>query len=148
MNTSYSFLDTHAAIVGPGGSFSIGAGAGIAEEGITLEPAGDINAMTIGADGTGMHTLIADKSGHVSVRLLKTSPVNALLGAMLAFQRTSAKNHGQNTITIANTVSGDTHTCQQVAFAKVPVVTYAKNASMNEWRFDAVTIDIGFGRGV
>lgn len=147
MKNAYSFLDTQAAIVGPGGTFSLGAGCGVAEEGITIEPAGDVNVMTVGADGTGMHTLVADKSGHITVRLLKTSPTNALLGAMLAFQRTGAANHGQNTITVTNTVSGDVHTCQQVAFAKVPQVTYAKNPNMNEWRFDAVTIDLGFGAG-
>lgn len=145
MATTYSFLDTNAAIVGPGGAFSLGAGAGISEEGITIEPAGDINTMTIGADGTGMHSLHADKSGHVIVRVLKTSPVNGLLGTMLAFQRTSASNHGQNTITVSNNSMGDIATCQQVAFSKVPVVTYAKDGGMNEWRFDAVMIDIGFG---
>ncbi len=147
MGKTYSFLDTNAAIVGPGGSFSLGAGAGISEEGITIEPAGDLNTMTMGADGSGMHSLHADKSGHVIVRVLKTSPVNAMLSAMLAYQRTSASNHGQNTITVSNTSQGDIATCQQVAFSKVPTVTYAKDGGMNEWRFDAITIDIGLGAG-
>lgn len=147
MANTYSFLDTNAAIVGPGGSFSLGAGAGIAKEGITIEQAGDINAMTIGADGEGMHSLRADKSGHVTVRVLKTSKVNGLLGAMLAYQRTSASTHGQNTISVSNNTLGDIATCQQVAFSKVPVVTYAEDAGMNEWRFDAIKIDIGFGTG-
>lgn len=143
---TYSFMDTQAAIVGPGGSFSLGAGAGIAEEGITIEPAEGVGAMTIGADGQGMHTLFADKSGRITVRVLKTSPVNALLQAMLAFQRQSAANHGQNTITIMNRSTGDAHTCQQVAFSRQPVVTYAKTANMNEWTFDAIAIDFAFGK--
>lgn len=143
---TYSFMDTNAAIVGPGGSFDLGAGAGIAEEGITIEPAEDIGAMTIGADGQGLHTLYADKSGRITVRVLKTSPLNALLQAMLAFQRTSAANHGQNTITVTNKSTGDAHTCQQVAFARQPVVTYAKAANMNEWAFDAISIDFAFGK--
>lgn len=147
MGTTYSFLDTQAAIAGPGGNFNLGAGAGIAEEGITVEPAGDVNAMTIGADGKGMHSLHADKSGHVIVRVLKTSPVNALLSAMLAFQRTSGANHGQNTITIVNSSLLDGITCQQCAFSKVPTVTYAKDGGMNEWRFDSVEIDVGLGPG-
>jgi hypothetical protein len=142
---TYSFLDTQAAIVGPGGAFSLGAGAGIAEEGITIEPAEDVGAMTIGADGTGLHTLYADKSARITVRVLKTSPLNGLLQAMLAFQRQSAANHGQNTITIVNTSMGDAHTCQQVAFARQPTVTYAKAANMNEWTFDALIVDYGFG---
>lgn len=144
---TYSFLDVQAAITGPGAAFSLGAGAGAAEEGITVEPSGDINAMVSGADGTPMHSLLADKTGHVTVRLLKTSPVNALLAAALAFQRTSSANHGQNTLSIVNPVSGDTITCQAVAFSKVPTVEYGKEGKTIEWRFDAGIIDVGLGAG-
>lgn len=143
---TYSFLDTNMSIVGPGGSFNLGAGAGISEEGITFEPTEDVGAMTIGADGQGMHTLYADKSGKIIVRVLKTSPLNGFLQAMLAFQRQSAANYGQNTITMTNLSMGDTHTAQQVAFARQPVATYAKAANVNEWQFNAITIDYGFGK--
>lgn len=146
MSNTYSFLDVQAAIVGPGGSFSLGAGAGVAEEGITIDPTEELNNMTVGADGQGVHSLHADKSGKITVRLLKTSPTNALLGAMLAFQRTSAANHGQNTITITDTNRGDVVTCQQVAFARVPTNTYAKDAGLIEWNFHAIVIDTGFGK--
>ncbi len=142
---TYSFLDTHAAITGPGGSFSLGAGSGNAEEGITVEPTEDIDTMTIGADGSVMHSLHADKSGKVLIRLLKTSPTNSQLATMLAFQRISSANHGQNTLTIVNTASGDSITCRQVAFMKVPVLTYAKDGGMNEWSFNAGIIDTGLG---
>ncbi len=37
---------------------------------------GPKNTMTIGADGEVMHSLHADKSGTVTVNLLKTSPTN------------------------------------------------------------------------
>lgn len=144
---TYSFLDCQAAITGPGGTFSIGSGSGNSEEGITVEPAEEIDTMTVGADGQVMHSLHADKSGKVTVRLLKTSPVNALLSAMLAFQRISGANHGQNTITIKNIVTGDSITCQQTAFAKVPTITYAKDGGMNEWSFNAGIIDVGLGAG-
>lgn len=144
---TYSFLDVQAAIAGPGGTFSIGSGSGNSEEGITVEPSEEIDTMTVGADGQVMHSLHANKSGKVTVRLLKTSPVNALLSAMLAFQRTSGANHGQNNITIKNITTGDTITCQQVAFAKVPTITYAKDGGMNEWDFNAGIIDVGLGSG-
>jgi len=146
--TTYSFLDVKAAIVGPGGTFSLGSGSGAAEEGITIEPSDDIDEMLIGADGQGMHSLKANKSGKITVRLLKTSPVNQQLSAMLAFQRTSAVNHGQNTITVVNKSSGDTITCQQVAFARVPNLTYARLGGTNEWTFNATIIDMGLGSGV
>lgn len=143
---TYSFQDVTAAIVGPGGAFSIGSGAGVAEEGISIDAADALNEMTIGADGQGMHTLIADKSGKITVRMLKTAPVNALLMAMLQFQRTSSAFHGQNTITITNVAMGEVTTAQQVAFAKVPSNTYAKNANVIEWNFDAIQIDYAPGK--
>lgn len=145
---TYSFLDVHVAIVGPGGSFSLGAGAGTADEGIDIEPMEDLDVLTIGADGTPMHTLRANKAGKVTVRLLKTSPVNQQLAAMLAFQRTTSANHGQNTMTVANVASGDVITCQQVAFSKVPALKYATAAGINEWEFNAGIIDVGLGAGV
>jgi hypothetical protein len=145
---TYSFLDVHAAIVGPGGSFNLGAGAANAEEGIDVEAVEDIDILTIGADGTPMHTLRANKAGKVTVRLLKTSPVNQQLADMLAFQRTTSANHGQNTITIANSTSGDVISCQQVAFAKVPALKYATAGGINEWEFNAGIVDVGLGAGV
>jgi hypothetical protein len=80
------------------------------------------------------------------VRVLKTSPLNGLLAAALAFQRTSAANWGQNNITIANNAMGDTITAQQVAFSKIPTIQYAKDARFNEWKFDAIDIDFGLGK--
>jgi Protein of unknown function (DUF3277) len=148
MSATYSFLDVHAAIVGVGGSFSLGSGAGAAKEGITITQTEDIDTMTIGADGQGMHTLHADKSGKVTVRLLKTSPTNALLSAMVAFQRTSGANHGNNTITIVNSTTGDAITCEQCAFSRIPDITYAQEADVIQWVFNAVTINIGLGAGL
>ena len=43
--STYSFLDVQATIVGPGGAFSLGSGAGVAEEGISIEPTGEIDTM-------------------------------------------------------------------------------------------------------
>lgn len=144
--TTYSFKDVKAAIVGPGGAFGLGDGAGTAEEGITVDASADLDTMTIGADGSGQHSLSADKSGRVTVRLLKTSPTNALLSAMVAFQRSGGgATHGQNTITITDLNRGDVITCRQVAFAKIPSLTYAKEAGIVEWDFNAIQIDQTLG---
>lgn len=145
---TYSFQDVNAAIVGPGGGFSLGAGSGNAEEGITIEQAAEIDAMTIGADGSGMHSLVANKAAKVTVRLLKTSPTNALLSAMASFQRVSAANHGQNTISIVNKVSGDAITCQLAAFSRIPTISYSKEGGMIEWEFNSILSDVGLGAGV
>lgn len=145
MSKTYSFLDCNCSIVGPGGAFSLGAGSGNADEGITFTPTGEINTMQIGADGTGQHSLHADKSGKITIRLLKTSPTNAQLSQLVNFQRQSAASHGQNTITLNDSQRGDSVSAQQVAFSRVPDLNYAKEAGLVEWVFDAVKIDFVLG---
>jgi hypothetical protein len=140
-SNTYSFLNVQATIVGPGGSFNIGQGAGVSEEGITIEMAGDKDTMTIGADGTGMHSLHADKSGTITVRLLKTSPQNAKLMAMYDLQTTSSVMHGQNIITVTDTGGSDNTSARGVAFKKKPSIVYSKDGQMLEWAFNAVSID-------
>jgi hypothetical protein len=142
---TYSFLDVVATLVGPGGFVSLGSGAGASEEGISIDPTTEIDSMQIGADGQGMHSLHADKSGKVVVRLLKTSPTNAVLASMYAFQTASGATHGQNTITVVDSSRQDVITCRQVAFAKAPPLAYGKEAGLIEWEFNAVAIDRALG---
>lgn len=136
----YSFGDVSATLNGPNGSFQLGAGAGAAEEGITIEPSADTNVMTIGADGTGMHSLSRDTSGTVTVRLLKTSPVNAQLQNAFNAQRNSSLLWGRNSIVVRDPNRGDLVTCRQVAFGRVPTLTWAKEGGVNEWVFHSAEI--------
>lgn len=144
----YSFLDTHATLTGPGGSVSLGAGSGAADEGITIEPLEDNVSTQYGADGSWAHSLNPVKAHRITVRLLKTSPINALLDAMYAYQKTSALVTGQNFLQITNFISGDTYTCQGVAFTKHPSNTYAKVAGLIDWEFTAGTVDSKLGNGI
>jgi hypothetical protein len=143
----YSFLDVQASIEGPGGSFQLGSGSGAAEEGITIEPTGDKNVMTVGADGTVMHSLKADKSGTVTVTLLRTSQANAQLQNLYNFQTASSRNHGQNTIMIRNAVSGDVISCSEAAFAKAISNPYATEGGKLAWAFHVGSIDSKLGAG-
>jgi len=143
--STYSFLNVNCSLVGPGGSINLGQGAGASEEGISIDPSEDIDTMTIGADGTSMHSLHANKSGSVVVRLLKTSPINQQLMLLYNYQTSSAANHGQNTITVSDSNLGDLVTCRNVAFKRSPVITYAKDAGFNEWTFNAGQIDRALG---
>lgn len=142
---TYSFVDVQASLVGPTGVCSFGYGAAVADEGITIDMAGDKNTMMIGADGEGMHSLHADKSGSVTVRLLKTSPQNAILQAMYDAQTLSSTLHGSNIITITNSSSGDITVCRSCAFKKKPQLNYKKDADLVEWTFDAIKIDTILG---
>lgn len=142
---TYAFNDVVATITGPTGSANLAYGAAPSEEGISFEAAGDKNTMQIGADGSVQHSLHADKSGRVVIRLQKTSPINALLHQMYDIQTTSASLHGQNTIICQQKASGDITTARQVAFKRKPPLSYQKEAGTIEWEFDAGMIDTVLG---
>lgn len=144
-NPVYSFLNVQCALNGPGGSVNLAYGSGAAEEGITFEPTGEISSMVMGADGSGQHSLHADRSGKIMVRLLKTSPTNKMLSAMYAAQTSNGSQHGQNTVSCTDTLRGDSITASQVAFSRAPTITYGKEAGFVEWAFEAITIDRTLG---
>lgn len=148
MNGTYSFMNVNAAIAGPGGAANLANGAGSAEEGITIEPTGDKNIMTEGADGSVQHSLVASDARTATIRLLKTSPMNAILMAMYNIQSSSSSLWGRNVITIGETGQGDAITLQACAFKKVPTLNYAKDGGMNEWVFDVAKGDQILGAGL
>lgn len=144
----YSFLSVQASISGPGGNLPLGNGAAAAEEGITFAMNEDKNTMTLGAGGEGMHSLHAAKGGTVTIRLLKTSPVNAALMEMYNLQTSNPALHGRNTLSVRDTFRGDVAVARECAFKKVPDLTWAKDGNTNEWLFDAVSIDPKLGAGL
>lgn len=135
----YSFLNVVATIAGPGGILNLAAGAAVAEEGITIEAVEDKNIMTIGADGKGQHSLVASDAVTVTVRLLKTSPLNAGLMIMYDLQSASSAAWGQNVFTVVDTARLDATVIQSAAFKKRPTLTYAKEGGMMEWTFDGIS---------
>lgn len=142
---AYSFMNVVAAIAGPGGALNLGFGAAVAEEGITIAPNEDKNAMTIGADGKGQHTLIASNGGLLTLRFLKTSPTNGFLQLMYDIQAASSALWGQNLITVADTARLELTTAQSCAFKKKPELVYDKAGPMIEWQFDSLAINSVLG---
>ena len=147
VNSTYSFLDVLATIAGPVASFSLGSGAGVAREGITITFNEDKNMLVTGADGKWMTSLRASRSGSAIVRLLKTSPTNALLNQMFNYETTSSAYSGNDIITITDPVRGDTTTLQGVSFKKAPDVVYSEDGNIMEWSFNAGRIDTVLGDG-
>lgn len=143
--SAYSFLNVVAAIVGPGIALNLGAGAAVAEEGISIEPNEDKNTMIIGADGKGQHTLVASNGGLITLRYLKTSPTNGFLQLAYDLQSASSALWGQNLITISDTARLELSTAQNCAFKKKPVVVYDKAGPMIEWTFDSLAINSVLG---
>jgi len=145
---TYSFLNISCLMAGPGIASNLAAGAAAAEEGITLEPTTEKNVMTIGADGIGQHSLVADDSCKVTVRLLKTSPLNAILMAAFDAQSISSALWGINTFTLSDSARGDFSVIQQAAYKKRPTLTYAKEGGMMEWEFDGIQVNSILGGGL
>jgi Protein of unknown function (DUF3277) len=146
-SSTYSFLDVAAGIKGPGIDLNLGAGAGVSEEGITVESPEDINTPVWGADGQGMHSLSANKGCTLTISYLKTSPINRALQFAFNQQTQSAATHGRNTVTIRDVARGDVITLTDVAFKKQPTITYKKGAEMMVWTFDAIKSDVVLGSG-
>lgn len=145
---AYSFLNITCQMVGPGIASNLASGASAAEEGITLERTTDKNVMTIGADGKGMHSLVADDSCTLTVRLLKTSPLNAALQIAFDLQSVSSAAWGINTFTLSDSARGDFSVIQQAAFKKGVTITYAKEGGMMEWTFDGIQVNSILGGGI
>lgn len=139
--STYSFLDVSANITGVGGSIDLGNGAATSDEGIVVAMGGDKNTMVTGADGEGMHSLHADKSGTITVNLLKTSPTNAKLSVMYNAQSLSSATRGNNVIVIRNKSSNDVTTARGVAFKKLPDWQNAKDGNTVARVFDCIKID-------
>lgn len=144
---AYSFLDFNFTLAGPTGKVNLGAGASVAEEGVTFEAVEDKNVMTIGADGKGQHSLIASEAATITVRLLKTAPANATLMLMFEAQSVSSALWGQNVMTGVDSARNDITVAQSVAFKKKPTLTYAKEAGFMEWTFDAIAMNSILGGG-
>ena len=146
---TYSFLDVVATLTGPGAAaVPLGNGAGIHDDGITVEFEEDQNTMTTGADGTVMNALKATRRGHCIVRVMKTSPTNAFLSLLFNFQKQSSANWGQNLIVVSDLVRGDLYRCALAAFAKYPSITWSKEGMvLNEWRFHVGDIEPLLGLG-
>ena len=145
---TYSFLDVKATITGPGGAINIGSDAGAAEEGISADMMENKNTMTVGADGSVMHSLHGGNAGIVTIRLLKTSPINSQLETMYNFQRQSSTTWGQNVLRVMDIARGDVIAGVAVSFQKFPNVVYAKDGNVMEWVFDCADVSQLLGVGV
>jgi hypothetical protein len=145
---TYSFLDSYMTIAGPGGIFTLaGDGSGAAEEGASFAYMEDKDTLTIGADGSGMHSLRANNSGTCTVSLLKNSGVNALLSVMYNLQKTSSALWGQNILTLRSSTSLDVIILTNASFIRHADVGYATVGAVNQWRFNGVKLAILLGNG-
>jgi hypothetical protein len=145
--STYAFADVSCTLLGPGGTISLGYGAGTSDEGISITMLEDKTTMTTGADGSVMHSLHAGRAADIVVRLLKTSPANAQLSQLYQAQSASSLLWGKNVIKVSDTARGDIVAATDVAFARHAPITYAKDANINEWTFKGAVIQL-LGTGI
>lgn len=144
---AYSFADVSATYIGPGGTITLGDGAGPSEEGISIAQADNKGTLMMGADGSGTHSLHKAQNGTVTVRLLKGSPVNNQMMTAYNIETRSASLYGQGVIVLRNAATGDVVTSLGCGWAKVPDLSYAKDSGVNEWTFNAGRIEYLLGTG-
>lgn len=145
--SAYSFINVYASLIGPGVSIQIGSSAGAAKEGISRTFDEDKNTTTTGADGTTMNSLHAGQTGIITVRLLKTSPINSALSQSYNFQRQSAANWGQNVIRVADKARGDVLTGRSLAYVKLPDNEWSEDGNILAWQFRGILNEL-LGAGI
>ena len=143
---AYAFTDVVCSITGPGGSFTISEG-GVANEGITIAMTDDKTTMVTGADGYGMHSLHAARSGRVTIRIMKNSPLRRRMTDLYNYQQTSSAYTGQNTLVLSNPAWGDDHICSGGAFVKLPDMVNDREGGTMEWAMNFIYIDSKLGDG-
>lgn len=146
--TTYSFLDVQASItVANYGSFDIGS-AGESDEGIRIRNAGPKNRRTIGADGDGMHTLIASDAADGEISLMKSASGNKMLGDLYNWAKSSSANWGNIALLISNPNTGDQENLVGGAFGKLADNAYATEAGLIVWPIEFIFRKNQFGNGL
>lgn len=148
MMGTYTFLEVYGTLVGPGVATNIASDAAPAKEGISTAYSEAKNTATTGADGSLMQSMHATQTGKFTIRLLKTSPVNAVLNAAYNFQRQPpGSNWGQNTLRIVDKVRGDVETLSQAAFSKHADNAYGEDGNVLTWEFEGIrSVVLGSGQ--
>lgn len=145
--STYSFLSVAASIVGPGLAAQIGSTSGAAKDGLSTEFDEDKTTVTTGADGDIMTSLRASQTGKIVVRLLKTSPINAVLSQAYNFQRLNPGSWGQMNLRVVDKARGDVVTGTQMAFVRFPSNTWSEEGNTLEWSFVGIVNEV-LGAGV
>jgi hypothetical protein len=138
---AYSFKDVSCTFKAQEGTFSIGMGAGVAEEGISFEKVEERNTMMLGIYGDAIHFLHASDASIIRLRLLKTTPTNGQLMRVYKQQFINGPQWGKNLISLQDRARGDKIVASEVAFTGEPNLTYGKVAGINEWVFHAAHIE-------
>lgn len=99
---------------------------------VEIERNEDAFALAIGADGKGVRTKSANKSGTIKIRLQPTSPSNAILDTYA--NADDLDGSGAVPVLVKDNRGNDLHVCEQAWVKKKPNKQYSGSKAENlEW---------------
>lgn len=96
----------------------------------------DIWTTTVGADGEGVQSKSNDRSAQITITVLPTSPVNAILSGLLEDGVTKVPVP----LSVIDPNTNSSHVTEGARIKKVPDKAYGKEASPIAWVFETIRL--------
>lgn len=103
------------------------------DDAIQIAPLADKGQMVIGADGSALFSVSANRGAMITLRLMHTSPTHRLLMQKLKRQQALASPITAFPVTAYDTSSGEGGTADKCFIKTAPTDTKGANATMREW---------------
>lgn len=127
-STAYSFINVTAAVDGQQVQ-----GAWDGDDALIVTRGADAGTGLIGADGSGIFSVLADRSATVSIKLQHTSPTHRLLMQKLKRQQALGGNASAFPFSFIDTVSNEGGSADRCYIQTAPADSKGKNAVVREW---------------
>jgi hypothetical protein len=101
---------------------------------VSVAMSGNVSTTMVGADGSSINSVSADKSAEISIKLQHTSPTHRFLHQKLKQMRARGANATPFSFTVKDKVSGEGGVADKCVIMTAPADGKGKNASMREWK--------------
>ena len=128
LTSAYGFVNTANTVDG-----QIIQGLWDGDDAISIAPIADKGTMLIGADGSALFSVSANRGATITIRLQHTSPTHRLLQQKLKRQQALASPATAFPITAYDTSSGEGGTADKCFIQTAPTDTKGANATVREW---------------
>lgn len=103
------------------------------DDAIVVTQGADAGTGLIGADGSGIFSISADRSATISIKLQHTSPTHRLLHQRWKQQRARGANASSFSFVIKDKTSGEGGTADHCYIQSAPEDSKGKSATVREW---------------
>jgi hypothetical protein len=128
LTSAYGFVNTANTVDG-----QIIQGLWDGDDAISIAPLADKGTMLIGADGSALFSVSANRGATITLRLQHTSPTHRLLQQKLKRQQALASPATAFPVTAYDTSSGEGGTADKCFVQTAPTDTKGVNATVREW---------------